>query len=258
MHRLSISIAGLAPDADTPWTVRSRVDPRAAVAWVAAHARDVQLDATLPGIRPRELDRSARRDLAALLRRLDLNLSGLDLWIPPEHFTDASHQQRAIDATTAAIELAGELCSLIGPQSTPTVALTLPEALAPETRNVLIAAALDRGVTLADHRLGAAATAPAIGIGLDPATILLAGQDPASLAAKASSTLASVRLSDATLVSRALPGDANSRLDVLALLATLQVLAFPHARVIDPRGLKTTDQRRAPHAWNHASLSAQA
>lgn len=258
MHRLSISIAGLAPAADAPWTVRDRVDARAAIAWVATHTRDVQLDATLAGIRPRELDRSARRDLAALLRRLDLQLSGLDLWIPPEHFTDAVHQQRAIDATTAAIELAGELCSLVGPQSNPTVSLTLPEALTLETRNVLIDAALGRGVTLADHRLGASASVPAIGLGLDPATVLLAGQDPAALAAKASAKLGSVRLSDATLVSRALPGDSGARLDVLALLATLQVIAFPHACVIDPRGLGPADQRCAPSAWKDAGLTAQA
>ena len=42
----------------------------------------VQLDATLAGIRPRDLSRTGRKDLTALLMRGGLRLAGLDLFIP--------------------------------------------------------------------------------------------------------------------------------------------------------------------------------
>ena len=61
--------------------------PRAALARLSKLGfRHVQLDATQPGLRPRELDRSARRHLAATLRRPEDSPIGVDLWVPASHF----------------------------------------------------------------------------------------------------------------------------------------------------------------------------
>ena len=83
---------------------------REALAWLSASGyRGVQLSATDPATRPRELDRSARRDLAATLARHELACSGLDFLIPSSHYIEPEHQQRAVDALFAAIELAANL-----------------------------------------------------------------------------------------------------------------------------------------------------
>ena len=75
---LSLSLAGLTPREGVA------MEPRAAIEWAAGLGyRAVQLDGAAAGVRARDLDRSGRRDLAALLRRLQLGFSGLDLWIPP-------------------------------------------------------------------------------------------------------------------------------------------------------------------------------
>lgn len=79
---------------------------------VAIGFRAVQLDATAAGLRPRDLDRSARRDLAATLRRAELTCAGIDLLIPPQHFTDPTHADRAAEALFAAIDLAADLGTL--------------------------------------------------------------------------------------------------------------------------------------------------
>ncbi|MEM7756072.1 MAG: hypothetical protein AAF297_10600, partial [Planctomycetota bacterium] len=69
---------------------------KAAIGAVSAMgARAIQLDATRAGLRPRDLERSARRDLAATMRREELAFSGVDLWIPPHHFVDPDRADRA-------------------------------------------------------------------------------------------------------------------------------------------------------------------
>ncbi|CAN5743312.1 hypothetical protein BH11PLA1_BH11PLA1_06940 [soil metagenome] len=72
----------------------------------------VTLDATRAGLRARELDRSARREVAALLRRNALTLAAVDAFVPPAHFADPATQERATSAVLAAIELAAELGGL--------------------------------------------------------------------------------------------------------------------------------------------------
>ncbi|MEZ6163399.1 MAG: hypothetical protein R3B67_03075 [Phycisphaerales bacterium] len=58
--------------------------PRVTIETIATLGhRAVALDVTVPELRPRNLSRSARRDLAALLRKAELELAGLDLWIRP-------------------------------------------------------------------------------------------------------------------------------------------------------------------------------
>ena len=85
-------------------------DPVESLEWLGgAGVRGVQLSATQPGLRPRTLDGAARRELRARLKRLELTLSGLDLWIPPEHFTEPANVDRATAAAEAAVVLAADL-----------------------------------------------------------------------------------------------------------------------------------------------------
>ncbi len=241
---LSISLAGLNNDPAAPWFGGAR----AAISWAAAAGfRCIQLDATAPGIRPRELGRSARRDLAAFLRRSELSLSGVDLWIPPEHFMDPTRVSRAVDAANQAAELAGELARWSGGGGG-FVSVVFPSGLAPDISGSLAESAMKCGAELADHRLAASPTAKgpdgaavpshiSLGTGIDPAAALLAGQDPSILAARAGARLLAARLSDASLVSRVTPGSAGGRLDEMAYLAALSVAGFKRPLVLDLRGV---------------------
>ena len=116
---LSIAIAGLDAGPGHPWSrPGGGVDPRRAIEWVAGFVashgvRSIQLDVTMPEVRPRDLDRSGRRDLAALLRRCGLSISGLDLFIPPEHFSDAASEERAVGAAGHASGMLAELAGLV-------------------------------------------------------------------------------------------------------------------------------------------------
>jgi len=246
---LGVSLAGLAPVASAPWAG----GPRAGIQWAAdAGFRSVQLDAAAPGLRPRELDRAARRDVAALLRRLQLRLSGLDLWIPPEHLTDPARSERALEAITQAVELAADLARLGATGVTGVVSVVLAGGLAADARGQLASHAESHGAWIADHAVpgpggfAAWAAESGIGVGLDPAAILLGGQDPAALAARAGPALRSARLSDATMTGRAAPGLSSGRLDMLAYAAALAVAGYTRGVVLDLRGL--ADQAQAAAA----------
>ena len=91
----------LAPLGDRP---RVALDRFAAMGF-----RHVQLSAMQPGLRPRDLDRSGRRDLGVRLGRLGMTAAGVDLWIPQTHFVDPYQVDRAVAAVLGAIELAGAL-----------------------------------------------------------------------------------------------------------------------------------------------------
>ena len=67
--------------------------------------RAVQLSASQPGLRPRELDRSGRRDLAGRLRRLALVAAGVDLWIPRAQLLDPARVDRAVGTMLDAVGL---------------------------------------------------------------------------------------------------------------------------------------------------------
>lgn len=157
--------------------------------------RSVQLSATQPGLRPRELDRSGRRDLATRLRRLRMPAAGLDLWVPTGHFLDPARVDRAMAAVGAAIALAGDLgrCP---------VCLALPgtevEQPGPPIVEAIGEQALRFGVRVADHAVppGAAASTPSIGAGIDPEAWLGRDQDPAAAVREHARDLVSVRLCD--------------------------------------------------------------
>ena len=124
----------------TDGTVRAALDQVRKLGFPA-----VQLDATLAGIRPRELSPRARKDLAALFARNDVQIAGIDLFLPRAHYVDAQHLDRAVAATIGAIELAADLGRV-------TVSLSLPVSdLKDDVKSALVEAADGHGVRLAVH-----------------------------------------------------------------------------------------------------------
>jgi sugar phosphate isomerase/epimerase len=238
----SVSIAGLVIGALSPWGD----SPRLMMEWAARSFRFIQLDATLAGIRPRELDRSARRDIAAILRRLQLNLSGVDLWIPPAHFVTPAHMDRAIEAVNSAADFAGELATL-NAGARPVVSLQLHPEVSPAVLESLASAADRSGVRIADHQWPRPELAPTIGPvgpGIDPAAIFMAGSDdPAASVSGLGLQIASARLSDVTSAGRTKPG--SGRLDLLKYEIALSTAAYASPLILDLRGLTLDAQLAA-------------
>jgi sugar phosphate isomerase/epimerase len=209
------------------------VDPRAAFDQLHALGyRQAQLSAAQPGLRPRELDRSARRDLLATLRRRELTVSGIDLWIPPSHWIEPATADRAVTALREAVELAGDLGRV-------PVSVTLPAENEADELIRFIASLSERyGAPVADHALEASTDRAGIDIGVDPPVQLGDGRDPAAAALEAGAQLASVRLCDLLRTGQRGPvGDAHDgRLDVAAFRATLDVAGYAGPVVVDARG----------------------
>lgn len=183
-----------------PWASATGRPPRAAIQDVAkAGFTSIQLDAAAAGLRPRELDARARRDLAAYLARCGLQPAGLDLFIPPSHFVEARHVDRAMAAVLAAITLAADLGRL-------PLSLALPvNDLPQDARASLLQAADAHGTRLVVHaedQMDAVLTwiravdLPCLRLGLDPAAALALGDDPVSLAQRHSQLLGVGRLAD--------------------------------------------------------------
>ncbi|MDX9912549.1 MAG: hypothetical protein RBS39_12025 [Phycisphaerales bacterium] len=247
--RLAIALSGVREEAGAPWTggVRATFD------WVASlGARGVVIDATAPETRPRTLDRSARRDLAASMRRRGLACMGVDLWIPPEHFASPTHVDRAMAALEAAAGLASELCEGVGR----VVSIETGEHVGSDLLSVMREMGEDANVRLADHRFmkGAGESVARLAEGLDCASVIMAGGDPASLLSTRGERIASVRLSDVGSVGRV--GVGNGRLDVAALGAIAGTLWREGPVVIDLRGLRSPGEaaRQGIDAWERARL----
>ncbi|MEO1278099.1 MAG: hypothetical protein AAFV77_03995 [Planctomycetota bacterium] len=194
--------------------------------------RAVQLDATHPEIRPRSLDRSARRDLASVLRRNQLSCTGLDLWLPPDHLAGGPKLERATEAVVGAIEFAREFAGLVHTAAVVSLALPLdPDAHA---MAAIDEASRQHEVAVADHAWPAKETGP---LGLDPALAIMAGQSAPKSATQLGARLASARLSDAGVSGR-LPVDASGgSLDVPAYAAALSISAPNIPVVADVRSL---------------------
>jgi sugar phosphate isomerase/epimerase len=187
----------------------------------AAGFRAVQLDATLPGLRPRDLSARARHDLTALLSRRSMVLAGLELFIPRRHYLEPEHVDRAMAATTAAIEFAADLGRV-------PLSLSLPvSAMSDDARVALAACADGHGVTLAVHAeddldaLLAWLTRvdlPILGAGIDPCAALASGQGPGQMVQRLGKLLRVARLSDMigarTPTSRDRPGAEAAGADV--------------------------------------------
>ncbi|MEM7623482.1 MAG: hypothetical protein AAF235_09805, partial [Planctomycetota bacterium] len=144
---LGISIAGRTGRGDAGALVQP--GPKPAIDWAASLGlRRIQLDAAMPGLRARELGRSARRDLVAFMRRRGVTPSGLDLWIPAAHFASTEHADRAVSAVIDAIGLAAEAAALAEDTASATLSLTLGEACPPAITTSLAAKAEAAGVRL--------------------------------------------------------------------------------------------------------------
>jgi sugar phosphate isomerase/epimerase len=232
----------------------------------------VELDASLPGIRPRELGPRARRDLTALLSRAGLRLAGLELFIPRRHYTQPEHIDRALTATTAAIELAADLGRV-------PVSLALPVAgMSSDARDALVACADGRGVPLAVHAeddLEALLTwitrvdLPVLGAGLDPCSVLGSGHDPGAIAQRLGPRLTVARLSDMIGAPEATKDSAPTvagvrcpvgqgdldlvkyRIDVDLAGARSGPVVLDLRGLPDPLGAATA----ARHAWEHAAFT---
>jgi sugar phosphate isomerase/epimerase len=214
--------------------------PRAHIEWAARVGyRAVQLNAAV--LRPRDLGRSARRDLAALLRRSQLRASGVDLWIPPTHLHSPEHADRATAALIDACGFAADMAELSGGQPVLSVALPQDDDARPVIESVC-SAALERGVRLADHTWPPADAAREGSsphcVGVDPAAIYLAegaDADPAASVSRLGPALAAVRLSDVGQTGRVAPG--SGRLDTFAYAVAVATSSYAGDVVVDLRTL---------------------
>ncbi len=235
--------------------------------------RHVTLDGTLPGVRARELDRSARRDIASLLRRSELTCAGLDLWIPPSHFIDPAEQERAVAAVLGAIELAADLARLSAGAVVSTaragratsLSIMLPNQTPAGVTSPISERATTCGVKIANHTFPIGergSEGMGIGVGIDPAAVLLGGADPAGVVHQMSASggeapgnsPALARLSDATTVARTAVGSRGGRLDVLGYAMALVSSGYRDPVVVEVRGLQDAEAaaREAREAWDGA------
>lgn len=241
----ALALAALREDGGLAPGVRAPIDAAARMGY-----RAVALDGAAPGLRARDLDRSARRDLASALRRVELAFAGLDLWIPPEHYASAAHADRAATAAAQAIDLASDLAREA--RGDAVVSLTLPRGLEGEALSLfegVLRGLLDRaeraGVALADHSLplGECQGAPAdaaspLAVGVDPAALLLRGQDPMRESGRWGRSVRVARWTDADALSRVAPSRRSSgRLDVEAYAAVVSAATSAQRLTVDLRGV---------------------
>lgn len=202
--------------------------------------RTVQLSATQKEMRPRDLDQSARRDLLATLRRRELAVAGLDVWIPPRHFLQPHTADRAVQAASQAIELAADLGRVPFSMNLPAADASNDGAAAAvgDIARALRDHAEKFGVEIANH------TAPhptppdaALGIGIDPAAWLSHGKDPAAALLAHASHLVSVRLCDLLHSGlRAPVGDQHEgQLDLFQYQVAISVAQYTRPIIIDAR-----------------------
>jgi len=230
----------------------------------------VQLSATRPGLRPRDLDGAERRAFRGTLRRREIAVSGLDLWIPAGHFADAAHVDRAVGAVREAIEFAAEFGRV--PLSLSFPAPVEGAGLLDSVRAVL-AHADHHGVEVVDHTAPIRPGSPAvvvgelidalarpqstttphppsdaaeqarIRVGIDPAALLARGEDPARAVLALGDRIGAVRLCDLTLSGMRAPiadfrcgaASQDAQLDVLEFAVALSVAGFAGPIVVDAR-----------------------
>lgn len=212
---IAVSISGTKPDADAPWGRTTATACR----WARSHSRCVALDASRPDLRARELGRSARRDVGAMLRRTELELSGIDLWIPAEHYVDADKSERAMETLQQTVVLATELARLAGGRSRPMVSVTLPGTLSQTDRVSINHLGERHGALIGDHSPDApeslGSDIAGLVVAVDPASCLMGGVTPEQRV-HASGAL---RLTDANTNGRCVVGSPGGRLDLTAYAA---------------------------------------
>ncbi len=258
---LALALVGLRDHAGAPIDFRSALELAR-----RAQFRMVQLNAADRATRPRDLSRSARRDIAAAVRRAGLTVAGLDLFIPVNDFLNPHKADRAVAALADAARFATELAELAG-DTPPVLSTALPtrrdaEAAgeSPEAADRLasdLAAAADAAAcTIADHAFPVdeqRAWGGPLAVGIDPAAVILAQGNPAKAVTAASDAgrLAAVRASDLTADGRVTPGD--GKLDPIAYAGAVVTARFTgpgtQATVVDLRGISDAETA-ADHARN--------
>ncbi len=220
--------------------------------------RAAQFSAAQPGLRPRELDRSARRGLLATLTRLELSCSGIDLWIPPEHFIENENVDRAMSAFLDAIRLAEDLGRCPISCTLPTSITDDEAAGAVDAFETIVEAADHHGVPIADHRCPSVPR-DGVSIGVDPPAWQSSGEDPAEAVAQHGDALVSARLADLlTTGMRGPVGDGQlGRLDVLAYRVALQTAGYERPLIIDARQWPEpwAGVRQSIAVWQRTGLS---
>jgi hypothetical protein len=233
---LACSLRGLALATDVPAT-----SARGLLGWVSGlESRAVVLDALHPELRARSLDRSSRRDIAAVLKRSQLSLAGIDAFIPAAHFAEREHADRAVAAVLGAIELAHDLV-VLGVGGTPVVSLDLPDETVDGVAGEIAAQAERHGVAVAAVRGGHAD----IGSSVDLDAISDAGVDPTEQIA--SSACVQARWGGPRM---------ERRLDLAAIAAGLSMKPHGASCVLDlsrRRDVASTAQR-AFDTWAKISL----
>ncbi len=220
----------------------------------------VQLDATLSGIRPRDLTQRARKDLLGLLARHDMQLAGLDLFILKRHFTESEFVDRAVSACLSAITLAADLGRI-------PVSIGLPVAeVTEDVKSALAEAADGHSVILAVHHesnLNAlidwleAVDNTSVKAGFDPAALLAKEINAVEAAQKLGRNMGVARLSDINdSAVRCAVGEGN--LDVLTYRLSLDLATGRTGPVVlDLRGLENpfAAASLAKHAWEAGAIS---
>lgn len=220
-------------------TIAPLGDPAAAIAWASGRSfRGVQLSATQPGMRPRDLGPSARRDLRATLVRHEVVASGIDAFVPATHLVDPRHAERAVEAICAACELAAELGRVSVVVQFPEPGADAAESARRDAAIAMISAAADRvGVSVADLSGAPDAPWPPVGMAVDPAAVLASGGDPAASVSRAGTRLVAARVVDQ--LRSGLRGPVGlrgeGRLDVLAYRIAIDTAGFRGLPVVDCR-----------------------
>jgi hypothetical protein len=255
--------------------MRDRFDPRPAVTVTLAPlagdprlgleaaatlpVRGVQLSALQLGTRPRDLDRSGRRDLLAAARRRELEIAGIDLWFPSEDLLEPGRVDDAVDRLHDTVQLAADLGRVA-------VSTRFPNAGADDPIRALLAVAARLGVTIIDHAVpprgrpvrarsprgsvGSGLILPGsedadaevstssvevagLAVGIDTPAWLVAGLDFLDAASRG---VEAIRLSDLTADGmRIPPGDPDGRVDPGSLIAVARTGGFEGLPVIDAR-----------------------
>jgi sugar phosphate isomerase/epimerase len=257
--RLGVALAGL--DAGSIGVAGAR----GAIEWAARRGfAAVQLNGAEPGMRPRELGRSARRDLGAMMRRVGLECAGIDLWIPPEHFEAPATVDRAVSAVGEALDLAADLVRLgAAGRDGCAVSIALPRGGGDAAAAEIAGRAERVGAWAADHawppRDGPAvgpSGAGGLAVGIDPAAALAAGGDPVAAVVGLGGRLVAARVSDVSrLGGRVAAGSRDGQLDLAGYKIALVASGFlerGRLPVLDLRGMGDQDRQagEALERWN--------
>lgn len=213
------------------------------------------MSATDPRTRPRDFDRSARRDLVAVMQRFELRCACIDCFVPSAHFLDPAHVDRVTAAAVDAIELAAEIASIEGHVGGGIVVLSAPakpEGVACFAIDAIRASAEHHGVCVAIPATDPASIASPFFVALDPAQILANSGDPQTVALAANGRIGAVRIVDLLRSGSRGPihEPQESQLDCRGFVIGCRAAGFARDFVVDlrqwiepERGLLATLQR---------------